>query len=83
MAVFFILLPIAIVMAGVALVAFLWAVRRGQYDDMQTPPIRMLFDDEPVKPKDDPVTPQDATPPSDIATKTDAPPPDSRNDARQ
>ena len=29
------------------LVAFVWAVESGQFDDTVSPPIRMLFDDEP------------------------------------
>jgi len=45
MEVIYIVLPLAIVLAGVALAAFLWAVRKGQYDDLDTPPYRALFDD--------------------------------------
>lgn len=30
------------------LIAFLWSVKTGQFDDDQTPAIRMLFDDEKV-----------------------------------
>ena len=37
MEVIFIVLPLALVLAGVALAAFLWAVRRGQYDDLDAP----------------------------------------------
>jgi cbb3-type cytochrome oxidase maturation protein len=33
------------VVAGGFLIAFLWAVGSGQYDDTTTPPVRMLFDD--------------------------------------
>ena len=44
MEVLFIVLPLAIVMAGVALAAFFWAVHRGQYDDLDTPRYRALFD---------------------------------------
>jgi cbb3-type cytochrome oxidase maturation protein len=44
----FVLLPLALLIAGVALAFFVWAVRSGQYDDLETPPVRMLFDDEPV-----------------------------------
>ena len=47
MTVLFIVLPLAIVMAGIFLTAFILSVRRGQYDDLDTPPLRMLFDDEP------------------------------------
>jgi cbb3-type cytochrome oxidase maturation protein len=28
------------------LIAFLWAVRSGQYDDTVSPSVRMLFDDK-------------------------------------
>jgi cbb3-type cytochrome oxidase maturation protein len=31
--------------AGGFLIAFLWAVGSGQYDDTTTPPVRMLLDD--------------------------------------
>jgi cbb3-type cytochrome oxidase maturation protein len=51
MSVIYIVLPLAIVLAIVALGAFIWAVRRGQYDDMDTPSVRMLHDDEPAPPK--------------------------------
>ena len=33
------------VVAGGFLGAFVWAVRTGQFDDTETPPIRMLFED--------------------------------------
>ena len=51
MQVIYIVLPLAIGLAGVALAAFLWAVRRGQYDDLDTPPCRMLFDDDARSPR--------------------------------
>ena len=31
------------------LIAFIWSVKSGQYDDDYTPSVRMLFDDELVK----------------------------------
>jgi cbb3-type cytochrome oxidase maturation protein len=43
--VIFIVLPLAIVLAAVALSAFFWAVHRGQFDDLDTPRYRVLFDD--------------------------------------
>ena len=46
MSVMYIVLPLAILFAGAAVWAFIWAVRSGQYDDTQTPAIRMLHDDE-------------------------------------
>jgi len=45
--VIYILLPVALLFAGVALWAFIRMVRAGQYDDLDTPAIRMLHDDPP------------------------------------
>lgn len=42
----FVLLPLALLIAAVAVVAFIWAARSGQFDDLETPAVRMLFDDE-------------------------------------
>jgi len=44
--VLFIVLPIALVLAGVAIAAFIWAARQGQFDDLDTPAIRVAHDDE-------------------------------------
>lgn len=41
-----ILIPIALGMGLVGLVAFLWAMRDGQYDDMDGAANRVLIDDE-------------------------------------
>jgi cbb3-type cytochrome oxidase maturation protein len=46
MSVLFVAVPIAVLLAGSGLVAFLWAARHGQLDDLETPPLRMLLDDE-------------------------------------
>jgi len=35
------------------LIAFLWSVKSGQYDDDYTPSVRMLFDDKKEKPLSD------------------------------
>ena len=48
MEVIFILLPLAILIAGVMLALFIWAVRSGQYDDLETPAHRILFDEDRV-----------------------------------
>ncbi len=45
MAVIFVLLPAALAFAGAALVVFIWAARSGQFDDLDTPGVRMLHDD--------------------------------------
>lgn len=49
MSVIYILLTISIIVAVVFFVAFIMAVRTGQYDDSYTPSVRMLFEDELVK----------------------------------
>ena len=47
------LIPVSIVLLAAAIVAFLWAVRRGQFDDLDTPPLDILGDDEaPRAPRD-------------------------------
>tara|TARA_R110000787_G_scaffold96415_2_gene199746 strand:- start:26592 stop:26762 length:171 start_codon:yes stop_codon:yes gene_type:complete len=47
------LLAVSVVVAIGFFIAFIISVRNGQYDDVYTPSIRMLFDDELVKdPKD-------------------------------
>lgn len=40
------LLAISVIVAIVFFVAFIFSVKKGQYDDTYTPSIRMLFDDE-------------------------------------
>jgi cbb3-type cytochrome oxidase maturation protein len=43
------LIILSILVAGGFLIAFIWAVRSGQYDDDYTPAVRILFDDEEIK----------------------------------
>ena len=40
------LIPMALGVIGVALWAFLWAVRSGQFDDLEGPAHRILMDDD-------------------------------------
>jgi cbb3-type cytochrome oxidase maturation protein len=42
----FVLLPLALLIAAIAVGLFIWAARSGQFDDLDTPAVRMLFDDE-------------------------------------
>lgn len=49
MSVVFVLVFAAIILAGAFLIAFIWSVKNGQYEDTYTPSVRMLFDDPPVK----------------------------------
>ncbi|MGZ8377045.1 MAG: cbb3-type cytochrome oxidase assembly protein CcoS [Gemmatirosa sp.] len=47
MSVLFVVLPLALVIVAVAVGAFVWASRRGQFDDLDTPAVRALHDDAP------------------------------------
>jgi len=40
------LIPIALFLGAISLLAFLWAVRSGQYDDMDGAAQRILLEDE-------------------------------------
>ena len=46
MSVIFIVLPLALIVVLAAVAAFSWAARRGQFDDLETPAIRMLHDED-------------------------------------
>jgi cbb3-type cytochrome oxidase maturation protein len=46
------LIPAALALGLLGLVAFLWSMRTGQYDDLDGAAERILFDDDP--PKDPP-----------------------------
>lgn len=46
MKILLVLIPISLVLLGVALAGFFWAVRSGQFDDLDTPGWRILNDDD-------------------------------------
>lgn len=50
MSVLYIALPIAILLGGGGLIACIYCIRGGQYDDLETPAVRMLLDDQQPKP---------------------------------
>jgi cbb3-type cytochrome oxidase maturation protein len=45
MSVIFLVLPLALVIVGAAVWAFVWSAKHGQYDDLETPAIRAVQDD--------------------------------------
>ncbi len=54
MSILFVLVPVAALLAGLAVAAFVWSTKQGQFDDLQTPALRMLHDDdEPVSPQEE------------------------------
>jgi cbb3-type cytochrome oxidase maturation protein len=44
----YIAIPVALFIAAAAVLAFMWAAHNDQYEDLNTPAIRMLLDDAPV-----------------------------------
>lgn len=57
MEVIYFLLPVAIVMSATGLGFFVWALRGGQFDDLEGPRWRVIFDDETL-----------CVPPSDVSS---------------
>lgn len=47
MSVLYLVVPLAIVLVGVAVWAYVWAAGSGQMDDLDTPAIRVLHEDTP------------------------------------
>jgi cbb3-type cytochrome oxidase maturation protein len=45
MSVLLILIPVSVLLVGVAIWAFFWAVDSGQFDDLDSPALDMLRDD--------------------------------------
>jgi cbb3-type cytochrome oxidase maturation protein len=57
--VIYLVVPLAALIALAAVIAFVWGARRGQFDDLDTPAVRMLHDDRPPSPRHpDPVIPR-------------------------
>lgn len=48
MSVVIVLLIVSITVAGIFLIAFLWGVKTGQFEDDYSPASRILFDDKPA-----------------------------------
>ncbi len=50
MSVILIMIPGAMILAGLGVWAFVVAAKRGQFDDLDTPAIRAVFDDDETRP---------------------------------
>lgn len=46
MEVIIILLPLALLLAGIFIGSFIWTTIKGQYDDLETPKYKLLLDDK-------------------------------------
>ena len=47
------LIPLGLILLIVAVAAFFWAVRTGQYDDLESPAWRILLDDDRAPPSEE------------------------------
>lgn len=46
MSIIYVLITVSVIVAIIFFVAFVYSVKKGQYDDTYTPSVRMLFEDE-------------------------------------
>jgi cbb3-type cytochrome oxidase maturation protein len=58
MSIVFVLIPVSLVLVGLGVWAFFWAVRTGQFDELDAPAWEILVDD-----RNDPTSP--AAPPTE------------------
>jgi len=47
MSILYIVVPLALAIVAITVVTFVWAARHGQFDDLDTPAVRVLHEDEP------------------------------------
>jgi cbb3-type cytochrome oxidase maturation protein len=46
MSIIYVLIPLGLILLGLAIWAFFWAAGSGQFDDLETPAWRILLDDD-------------------------------------
>lgn len=46
MNIIFVLIPMSLVLVIIAIAAFFWAANQGQFDDLDTPALRILMDED-------------------------------------
>ena len=52
------LIPVALILGGIGLVAFLWALKSGQFDDLDGAAHRILFEDDDDAPRPEGTAPK-------------------------
>ena len=52
MSIIFLILPLTLVLSVGAVAAFAWATRSGQFDDLETPAVRLLHENDTRRAKD-------------------------------
>ena len=51
MIILLLLIPLSVLLLAVAIWAFVWAVRKGQFDDLDTPALDILVDTDELPPR--------------------------------
>jgi len=64
MSVIYIMIPAALLLAAIGVAAFILAAKNGQFDDLDTPALRAIFDDD--------ETPSDTTKEKSVTKEDDA-----------
>ena len=60
MDILYLLIPISLIIVAIAIGLFMWAIRSGQYEDMEGPAHRILMDeDDPLVPRKPDTTDKD------------------------
>jgi len=71
MKILFLLIPLSIVLLGIAVWAFFWAVRSGQFDDLDSPAYRILLDDDEPGEKNETQAPERSPDDADESSEED------------
>ncbi len=50
MEILFLLIPISLILIGLIVLSLLWAIKSGQFDDLEGPAHEVLMDDDNVRP---------------------------------
>ncbi len=64
MEILYLLVPLAVILAGVIVWAFLWSIRSGQFDDLEGPAHRILMEDDEPANAPEPAEPGAKKPPA-------------------
>lgn len=62
MSIILVLIPLSLILLGVAIWAFFWAAGSGQFDDLDSPAYQILMEDKkapPAEPRDEGERPED------------------------
>jgi cbb3-type cytochrome oxidase maturation protein len=51
MSILVVLIPVTLLLVGIAVWAFFWATNDGQFDDLDSPAVEILVDEDPAAPQ--------------------------------